>query len=581
MSGGFFDMLSIAGMAAGEKLRRLSSRMRRSSPSRLVSSYRPPERLLLAPQDLNTADPTAALDIYSGRFFLAGKSIDCQGEDPFGKGSAPLAWQEELHAFGWIRHLDAEGSTRSKTNIQALISDWLKRHARPSRHPAWKNGVAARRLIAWLCHSVPVVEAATPKFYQAWLKSIGTHIRHLKYRAGESAPGLELLTVRIALAYAEICTSGQGRNLRNARRLLNEELATQIFTDGGHVSRNPQALIEILSLLLPLRESYKRLGTAPSGELVSAIDRMMAALKFYRLGDGNLARFNGVTGGRPDLLATILQYDDSLGTASESASQSGYERLAMGETILLADTGAPPPRELSLNAHAGTLSFELSSGNNLVMVNCGRPVNAPGATPDPKDGAKASVMEMARTTAAHNTLTISDTSSSRIYRGGRFARLLGKHIIFPAGNVTCRRENTPDSKLFEAGHDGYRSRFGARHIRKLRLTAGGDRIEGTDRLVGNGGKPLSDRKPLTFTIRFHLHPSVSAGKTDNGASILMMCGNGLAWKLTCLDCRPEIEESIYLSSLTGPKRSKQIVLTGDASTTPEVRWLLARQRELG
>ena len=266
------------------------------------------------------------------------------GRGSFRKNGAPEKWQEELHSFGWIRHLDAEGSARSKTNIQALINDWLKRHGRPFQASiAWANMVVASRLIIWLCHSVPVVEAATPKFYQAWLKSIAVHIRLLKYRTGDSEFGIERLVMRIALSYAEICVSNQASNLRNARRLLNQELADQIFPDGGHVSRNPQILVEILSLLLPLRESYKRLGTAPSGELVSAIDRMMAAVKFYRMGDGNMARFNGVTGGRPDLLATVLQYDDSLGTAAESAEQSGYQRMAMGGTIILADTGAPPP----------------------------------------------------------------------------------------------------------------------------------------------------------------------------------------------------------------------------------------------
>ena len=188
---------------------------------------------------------------------------------------------------------------------------------------------------------------------------------------------------------------------------------------------------------------------------------------------------------------------------------------------------------------------------------------------------------MARSTAAHSTLVLNDTSSSRIYRHGRFARLLGKRIIFPATNVSCKRENAEGSKRFEAGHDGYLRKFGVRHIRKIHLCAGGNRIEGTDRLVGPANGALSAKTPLDFTIRFHLHPSVSAGKTDNGASILMMCGNGLAWKLACMDCRPEIEESIYLSSLTGAKRSKQIVLAGDARQTPEVRWLLTRQTDLG
>ena len=574
MSGGIFQTLSVTGQAAGEKARRMAARLRRSSSPRLLAGGRTPQRLLLAPQDLLTADPTSAADIYSGIFFLAGKTVDCAGNDPFTRFDAPLEWQKELHGFGWMRHLDAEGSVRSKTNIQALINDWLARHARPSGSVAWDKPVAAKRLIAWLCHSVPVVEAASPKFYQAWLKSIGTHIRFLKYRAAEAAPGIDRLTVRIALAYAALCVSDQARNLRNASALLDDELTEQIFADGGHVSRNPQALVEILALLLPLRESCKRLSIAPSSELVSAIDRMMAAVKFYRMGDGNLARFNGAAGGRAELLATVLQYDDSLGTAPEGAGQSGYQRMAMGETVIIADTGAPPPPPLSQTAHAGTLAFELSSGNTLVMVNCGRPAQS-----------NDRLISMGRSTAAHNTLTLNDTSSSRFFRGRRFTRLLAGRMIAPVRHVTCKRENASGNpsagKTIETAHDGYLKQFGAIHSRKLSLSAGGNRIEGTDRLSGPGSRPLNSKKPADFAIRFHLHPSVSAGKTDNGASIIMLCGSGLAWKLTCIDCQPEIEESIFFSAVTGPKRSKQIVLAGDGHKTPEIRWLLQRQPGLG
>ena len=38
-----------------------------------------PERLLIAPQDLRTADPTRASEIYGGRFAFAGKGIEVGG----------------------------------------------------------------------------------------------------------------------------------------------------------------------------------------------------------------------------------------------------------------------------------------------------------------------------------------------------------------------------------------------------------------------------------------------------------------------------------------------------------------------
>ena len=41
------------------------------------------DRLLIAPQDLRTADATRASEIYAGRFAFAGKVVICDGRSPF------------------------------------------------------------------------------------------------------------------------------------------------------------------------------------------------------------------------------------------------------------------------------------------------------------------------------------------------------------------------------------------------------------------------------------------------------------------------------------------------------------------
>ena len=41
------------------------------------------DRLLIAPQDLRTADPTRASEVYAGRFAFAGKIVICDGRSPF------------------------------------------------------------------------------------------------------------------------------------------------------------------------------------------------------------------------------------------------------------------------------------------------------------------------------------------------------------------------------------------------------------------------------------------------------------------------------------------------------------------
>ena len=67
-----------------------------------------------------------------------------------------------------------------------------------------------------------------------------------------------------------------------------------MLPDGGHASRNPGALIELLLDLLPLRQAFAARNVPPPAALNNAIDRMMPMLRFFRHGDGNFALFNGM-----------------------------------------------------------------------------------------------------------------------------------------------------------------------------------------------------------------------------------------------------------------------------------------------
>jgi len=58
------------------------------------------DRLLIAPQDLRTADPTRASEIYSGRFAFAGKVVICDGRSPFEIEPPSEEWSEQLRGFG-------------------------------------------------------------------------------------------------------------------------------------------------------------------------------------------------------------------------------------------------------------------------------------------------------------------------------------------------------------------------------------------------------------------------------------------------------------------------------------------------
>ena len=83
----------------------------------------------------------------------------------------------------------------------------------------------------------------------------------------------------------------------------------------------------------------------------------MPMLRLVRLGDGLLARFNGMSVASAAGLATVLAYDDSSISELTAARDSGYVRLEREKSVVLVDTGCPPPLAIAGEAQAGCLSF--------------------------------------------------------------------------------------------------------------------------------------------------------------------------------------------------------------------------------
>ncbi len=543
--------------------RRLRRGMMGTGRGRMHVSGAAPERLLLAPPDLHTPDPTVAQEIYAGTFHFAGKTLDAAGSNPFALTAPSPQFARELHAFGWLRHLGASGDPLSATNAQALVKDWIDANPRPRDALQWDAVTTAQRLVSWLCHSVLIVEKADLASYRLFLKSVGYHIRYLRGVAPLSPEGMPRLMCLAAVAYAEICVAARG-TVRTAQKSLDNELSRQILADGGHVSRNPAVLADLLALLLPLRQSFVRIGQAPSVELVSAIDRMMPALRFYRLGDGSIARFNGAGHTPQSLISTVLRYDDVMGAVPTTAPYSGYQRLDAGGTVVLVDTGKPPPAELSADAHAGALSLEMSSGEFPLVVNCGIPVLG-----------NPSARLAAHSTAAHSTATLNDTSSCRFVPENRRDPASPVYIAAGPLRLEAQRRAGEGGDTVAASHDGYMRQFGVVHERQLHLSADGRTLAGIDRFHEPAAKKAKAASPNTFAIRFHLHPSVEARTFDNG--LALRCPDGTLWSFLCEAVAPQIEESVYFAVAAGGRRSRQIVLRGTTTETPEVRWSFIRR----
>jgi uncharacterized heparinase superfamily protein len=532
---------------------------------RLFSLHRfTPDRILMVPQDLRTADPTVAGDIYSGYFALAGRVLNARGTSPFTEKPPSRAWAEALYGFGWLRHLKAADSALARANARALVDDFFN-YKPGKRGIAASPAVMARRLISYLNHSPLVLDGADHAFYRRFTRALGRMASQLQLAITGGLAGEDRLIAAIALAYSGLCLNGSSRILRQANRLLSDELNRQVLPDGGHISRNPRLVVELLTDLLPLAQTYAARGAEAPPALIGAIDRMMPVLRMFRHGEGSIALFNGMGLTAPDLIATLLAYDDVRAKAMEHAPHSGYERIIAGDTLLIVDVGAPPPAEFARQAHAGCLSFEMSVGLWRLIVNCGAP----------RTGNGESILA-ARSTAAHSTVTVGDVSSchfagtsgesSLMQSLGRF---VGSPLLSGPRTVTAMRGESVDGPVLRAAHDGYSQRFNLIHERELHLGAHGDRLDGEDRFIAQE-HPIP--AGTEASLRFHLHPYIRASRLPGGVGVLLTLPDHDTWSFEADTGEVGLEESVFFAAADGIRRTEQIVVTVDAGSTRAVRW---------
>jgi uncharacterized heparinase superfamily protein len=255
----------------------------------------------------------------------------------------------------------------------------------------------------------------------------------------------------------------------------------------------------------------------------------------------------------------VLRYDETAGQPFKALPHSRYQRLAAGKTVIIADTGPPSPACFR-TAHAGSLSFEMSSGRYRFIVNSGSPKFA---------GQR--YVQMARTTAAHSTVVLNDTSSSRFSPSAFLAHMMTE----PVETVAAERVETEDGREgIKARHDGYLDAFGVIHERELTLNAAGSIVTGMDRFVTDDR--YHSEGPLRAVARFHIHPAIVPRQNDT-ESVLLTAPDGESWLFSSPGNEVLISEDIFFADSAGISSSDQIEIDFDLAEKPEIRWFLSRK----
>jgi uncharacterized heparinase superfamily protein len=137
--------------------------------------------------------------------------------------------------------------------------------------------------------------------------------------------------------------------------------------------------------------------------------------------------------------------------------------------------------------------------------------------------------------------------------------------------VAARLSDEGGMAVLAGSHDGYVTRYGMLHLRRIALSQNGGILEGVDRLEPPQGK-LRLKSDLPYSIHFHLHPDCLCERLSETGGCRIRVQDGQIWIFTAEGAELTIEDSLYFVDSAGPRPSLQIVLRGATFGEAEVRW---------
>ena len=536
------------GLSLGDRVANAITRLTWRTPLhafRLKGRF--PLKLLGVPTDPVPGDTRAGTAIRAGHFLHRGLKLPL-GELDFAALTVAPTFADYLHSFAWLRDLAATGTRADGAPIaEAVVRHWLGTHGETVSEPAWKADNTAWRILFWASHAPLILSSSDLVYRSAVLNHLARAARHLDRVADKTRPGTGQMVAWFGIVAASLLMPGGEPRQIFGEAGLRKVMETSFYADGGNISRSPQAQLDAVMALSMLAKVYdmRRMEVPPFVQEVLA--RAVPALLGLLHSDGGMGSWQGSGAMSAAHVQAIVSASGVRTRPLKQARDWGYQRLVANKVVLLADAAPPPIARVTEAGCASTLAFELSDGDERIVVNCGGAALT-GAT-IPADLARG-----LRTTAAHSTLILADTNSTAILANGT----LGKGVT----EVELDRRETPQGSRVEMSHDGYARRHGLIHRRLLILSPNGRELRGEDMLLP---APRTRRKgDKGFALRFHLGRNISASLTADKLGALLRINGGPLWQFRTSEGALDVEQSLWVDGEGRPHPTEQLVVTGTA-----------------
>lgn len=313
-----------------------------------------------------------------------------------------------------------------------------------------------------------------------------------------------------------------------AKKILVQQLEEQVLLDGAHYELSPMYHQIILHRVLDCFNLVKN-NPWKDRELLPLLKEkaeiMLGWLHEISFRNAEIPKLNDSADGIAATTTQILEYaeDLELKTKKIQLKASGYRKFANQSFEVVIDIGQIAPPYQPGHSHADSLQFVLNFKDKPVIVDTGVSTYR-----------KNERRQMERSTVSHNTVTVNELNSSRVWGGFRIAGRAKVSILM----------DTEDQ--IAAFHNGYR-RLGITHQRYFQLTSAQFKI--TDRVLGKV-------ENAEVKGHLHLHPDVNIRKNKNSITI----DNNLKLEFTGIN-NLEVKEYDFAVGFNKLKPAKKLEYT--------------------
>ncbi len=435
-------------------------------------------------------------------------------------------WNEkELHSFLWLNLIDRKNDGKS---LQKIIDNWIIKYSKYKKN-LWENSVLSRRIISWVLNAEIILQNGSFYFKRNFLNSIISQANHLKKNIKFEKSYTKRLEIFTALILTGLVFKEYRNNFDIGIKELEKLVKTFFDKDGFPFTRNPGDLIFFSKYLMLSRKCIEDAHEYVPEFLETILEENFRNLKSIMTPNNQTPLFNGGTETDLQELNKFL-IENKSNLKNNNNLIGGIHFFINNKVAIFFEAGEPPKKNFSQSYQSGPLSFEYYLEGSKIITNCGFGSNI-----------SSKAMLLSRLTSAQSTLTLNDTSVTKFERIKLINKIFGNSIKNTFKIINYDYINNKDKINFTASHNGYEKNFGCIHKRELIIDKTENKLTGKDEI-----KKRKDGKPISYNLRFHLYPGLTAVKTMSGNGVLIQISKNKSLLFTVKDELIKLEKSIFL-----------------------------------